>query len=92
MSVPEYHGPHLGPLLPDRVELAWYKPVRRTPVVRVVAHTCDCQAITYELCAAAGHGFVRRTDREQGTVHETAWTLTAVARRTFEMILDGQAV
>ncbi|GAA3113984.1 hypothetical protein GCM10020001_036440 [Nonomuraea salmonea] len=92
MSVPDYHGAHVGPLLPDRVELSWYEPVSRAAVVRVVAHTCGCQAMAYELCTAGGQGFVRRADQEQGAVHETAWTLVAVARRTFEMILGGQAV
>ncbi|WP_250907545.1 hypothetical protein [Nonomuraea sp. NEAU-A123] len=47
--------------------------------------------MTYELCAAAGQGFVRRTDREKGTVRETAWTLNAAAKRTFDQILQGEA-
>ncbi|MET8984102.1 hypothetical protein ABZW49_01505 [Nonomuraea wenchangensis] len=57
----------------------------------MVSWTCGCRPITYELCAAAGQSFVRRTDRGKRTVHETAWTLIATARRTFEEILRGEA-
>ncbi|MFK4035302.1 hypothetical protein ACI2LC_05830 [Nonomuraea wenchangensis] len=39
----------------------------------------------------AGQGFVRRTDRDRGSVHETAWTLATTAMRTFEQILRGEA-
>jgi hypothetical protein len=47
--------------------------------------------MTYELCSAAGQGFVRRADRDKKTVHETAWMLTTAAKVTFEQILCGEA-
>jgi hypothetical protein len=88
---PDFHGPHVEPPSPDRVNLSWYEAANRAPRVRVVSHTCECQAVTYELCAAAGQGFVRRTDRRTGAVHETAWSLTSAAMRTFAQILEGEA-
>ncbi|MFI6741340.1 hypothetical protein ACIBI9_51205 [Nonomuraea sp. NPDC050451] len=90
-EIPDFHGPHVAPPLPGHLELTWYEPAPRAPRIRVVSHTRECRGTTYELCSAAGQGFVRRTDREKQTVHETAWTLTAVARHTFEQILRGEA-
>ncbi|MER6002520.1 hypothetical protein ABT120_28375 [Nonomuraea angiospora] len=58
--------------------------------IRVASWTCECRPTTYELCGAAGQGFVRRTDRDKRTVHETSWTLTAPARHAFEQILRGE--
>jgi hypothetical protein len=86
----DFHGPHAAPPLPDHLVLTWREPVRRAARVRVVSWTCGCRSIAYELCAAAGQSFVRRTDRDKRTVHETAWTLIATARRTFEQILRGE--
>ncbi|MGA4995570.1 hypothetical protein [Nonomuraea bangladeshensis] len=71
--------------------LTWHEPARRAARVRVVSWTCGCRPITYELCAAAGQGFVRRTDQDKRIGHETAWTVIATARRTFEQILRGEA-
>ncbi|MFI7128266.1 hypothetical protein ACIBQ1_21375 [Nonomuraea sp. NPDC050153] len=87
----DFHGPHAAPLLPGHLILTWYQPDRRAPRIRVVSHTCECLPTTYELCSAAGQGFVRRTDRDKQTIHETSWTLSAVARHTFEQILRGEA-
>ncbi|MEV0312046.1 hypothetical protein [Nonomuraea fuscirosea] len=87
---PDYHGWHVQPLQPDHAQVAWYEPHRRVPRIRVSVHTCGCQATVYELCAAGGQAFVRRTDRETKTVHETAWMATAAARRIFELILSGK--
>jgi hypothetical protein len=88
---PDFHGPHVAPPRPDGVKLSWHKSTNRAQRIRVISHTCECKALTYELCAAASQGFVRRTDREKGTIRETAWTLTAAARRTFDQILRGEA-
>ncbi|WP_431923530.1 hypothetical protein [Nonomuraea jabiensis] len=59
--------------------------------IRVVSWTRGCRPTTYELCGAAGQGFVRRTDRDMRTVHGTSWTLTAAARHAFGQILRGEA-
>ncbi|MEU7860196.1 hypothetical protein [Nonomuraea sp. NPDC049141] len=89
--IPDFHGPHVASPQPGHVKLTWYEPTQRAQRIRVVSHTCECRRMTYELCATAGQGFVRRTDREKGTVRETAWTLNAVAKRTFDQILQGEA-
>ncbi|MET7336229.1 hypothetical protein [Nonomuraea sp. NPDC005650] len=90
-EIPDFHGPHAAPPLPGHLVLTWYQPDRRASRIRVVSHTCECSGTTYELCSAAGLGFVRRTDRDKRTVHETSWTLSAAARHTFEQILHGEA-
>ncbi|MEV4573190.1 hypothetical protein AB0K16_08000 [Nonomuraea jabiensis] len=90
-EIPDFHGPHATPSQPGHLVLAWYRPERRALRIRVVSWTCECRPTTYELCAAVGQAFVRRTDRDKGTVHETVWTLTATARHTFEQILRGEA-
>ncbi|MBE1585465.1 hypothetical protein ACFPOI_47790 [Nonomuraea angiospora] len=90
-KITDFHGPHIEPPLSGHVKLSWYEPTPRAPRIRVISHTCECRETTYELCAAAGQGFVRRTDRAKRTVRETAWTLTATARRMFQQILRGEA-
>jgi hypothetical protein len=90
-EMPDFHGPHVGSLLPDHHVLTWYEPTQRASRIRVVSWTCECRPMAYELCGAAGQGFVRRIDRDKRTVHETVWTLTATARRAFEEILRGEA-
>ncbi|MEV5553782.1 hypothetical protein AB0L44_08985 [Nonomuraea wenchangensis] len=87
----DFHGSHAASPLPGHLVLTRQEPARRAARARVVSWTCGCRPITYELCAAAGQGFVRRTDRDERTVHETAWTLISTARRTFEQILRGEA-
>ncbi|MEU8271290.1 hypothetical protein AB0B89_29540 [Sphaerisporangium sp. NPDC049002] len=53
-------SPHL-PLPQSGCErLTWLPPVDATRV-RVVAWTCDCRAVFFELCEAGGMAFVRRT-------------------------------
>ncbi|MDA0632519.1 hypothetical protein OUY22_03755 [Nonomuraea sp. MCN248] len=87
----DFHGPHVGPPWPGRTKLTWHEPFSRASRIRVISHTCECGKTMYELCAAAGLGFVRRTDRAKRTVHETAWMLTATAADAFGQILDGKA-
>jgi len=87
----DFHGPHVEPPIVGHVKLTWHDPTPRTPRIRVILHTCECRETTYELCAAGGQAFVRRTDRKEQTVHETSWTLTATAVRLFAQILRGEA-
>ncbi|MEV0612884.1 hypothetical protein AB0I81_06125 [Nonomuraea sp. NPDC050404] len=90
-DIPDFHGPHVDPPLPGHIKLTWYEPTGRVPRVRVVSHTCECRETTYELCAAAGRGFVRRTDRVEENVREIAWTSIATATRIFHQIMHGEA-
>ncbi|MBF8185431.1 DUF397 domain-containing protein [Nonomuraea sp. K274] len=88
--IPEFHGPHSGSPQPGCVEIIWYEPSRRVRRIRVVAHSCECRQILFELCAAGGQGFVRRTDRAGPTTYESAWMLTAAARSLYDRILRGR--
>jgi hypothetical protein len=89
-EIPDFHGPHFGPPQANYVQLTWHEPTLRARWIRVVSHSCECSRTLYELCAAGGQGFVRRTDRAEGTTHETAWMLTAAARSLYERILRGE--
>ncbi|MEV0350668.1 hypothetical protein AB0H88_33205 [Nonomuraea sp. NPDC050680] len=71
-EIPDFHGPHFGPPQADHVKLTWYEATYRARWIRVVSPSCECNRTLYELCAAGGQGFVRRTDRTEGTTHETA--------------------
>lgn len=88
-KIPDFHGPHVEPPTLDHVKLT--EPGLRASRIRVIWHTCECRETTYELCTAAGLSFVRRTDRAEQSVRETAWMLTATAIRTFAQILRGEA-
>jgi hypothetical protein len=61
--------------------------------VRVVAWTCDCRAVFYELCQAGGMAFIRRTlQRDQcPEVGETHRMRVAQARELWALILSGMA-
>jgi hypothetical protein len=66
---------------------------RRTARVRVVARTCDhCSPLAYELCAADGLLFVRRTDRsgDQPKTRETERLPDVRARRMWMDLLLGK--
>ncbi|MEU6715470.1 hypothetical protein ABZ897_28735 [Nonomuraea sp. NPDC046802] len=90
-EIPDFHSLHPQPLKPGHTKLTWYEPAHRVQRIRIVLHTCECRHTVYELCTGAGQAFIRRTDRENGTVHETAWELTAIAQKTFSQILIGEA-
>lgn len=74
-------------------EIDWEVPRARTARARVVAHTDGHKAVSYELCAAAGLMFVRRTIRrgERVVVHESTWSHTRDARRLWARILSCEA-
>ncbi|WP_204015760.1 hypothetical protein [Sphaerimonospora thailandensis] len=67
---------------------------RRTAYVRVVEHNCDdCVPVSYELCAAGGLMFIRRTDRsrDKPLVRETERLITYRARDLWRDLLLGLA-
>lgn len=90
-EIPDFHGPHVEPPMLGHIKLAWDEPTPRAPRIRVLSHTCECQEMTYELCAATGLGFVRRTDRAKRTVHETTWMPATAAGLIFTQTLHGEA-
>lgn len=90
-GISDFHGPHAEPPQDGCTKISWYEPTRRVRRIRVVAHSCECPDLLFELCAAGGQGFMRRMDRAEGTTSETAWMLTAVARDLYGRILRGEA-
>ncbi|MFD9944537.1 hypothetical protein ACFWYW_48525 [Nonomuraea sp. NPDC059023] len=46
----------------DAIRLTWLPP-RDDERCRVIAWTCDCRPVYFELCAAGGQTFIRRTSR-----------------------------
>jgi hypothetical protein len=59
---------------------------------RVIAWTCYCRSVVYELCASGGQVFLRRT--VQGTpctVQETSRTRMAEGHELWAALLTGRA-
>jgi hypothetical protein len=75
--VPDVDTPVLGRLAP----------------VRVLAHTCECLATVYELCALGGAYFIRRTVRGPEDVQscDSPHTRQRKAERLWFLLLRGQA-
>ncbi|MFI7453858.1 hypothetical protein ACIBQX_40650 [Nonomuraea sp. NPDC049714] len=70
----------------------WEPSLPRTDRVRVRAHTCVCASPIYELCAAGGLGFVRRSTGESPTItDESTWLSVRAAEDLWWRILGGHA-
>jgi hypothetical protein len=68
----------------------WRESLPRSLRVRVRRHTCDCQPIVYELCAAGGLMFVRRSYRsDEILVQESEWLTAPAAEQLWNKILLG---
>ncbi|WP_157248525.1 hypothetical protein [Nonomuraea typhae] len=67
-------APHPTPPREDCLRVTWLEP-RGDDRCRVIAWTCDCRRLYFELCASGGLTFVRRT------VRETEWIVTAETHR-----------
>ncbi|WP_182897911.1 hypothetical protein [Microbispora sp. H10830] len=87
----------MSPHVPDRRQpgckkLAWFEPSDGTRV-RVIAWTCDCLAMVYELCQASGQGFIRRTLQHEDApeICETHRWPIAQAREVWAALLTGMA-
>lgn len=79
---------------PGHEEVAWAEPTERMARVRVLENTCEqCRAISYELCAAGGRRFIRRTDRTKTPpeVTETEHLPAAQIDDLWRRLLNGQA-
>lgn len=93
IEAPDIHGAHVSSLQAGYEKLRWNDPCGRTPRARVRERTCECRARIFELCAAGGLMFIRRTDRdEKGPVHiaESEWWPTARAHCEWLRLLTGQ--
>lgn len=83
-------APHVGPLQAGRVSLTWINP-RDDGRRRVIAWTCDCRSVVYELCSAGGQSYLRRT--VQGAhpeVTETPRTRASEAHDLWVALLTGR--
>lgn len=88
-----YHGLHVAPAQAGYEEIRWLRPTSRSDRVRVRRHTCECRPTVYELCAAGGLMFVRRTvEARRGVrIHETDRINTAGMRELWRRLILGQA-
>ncbi|MFG6200834.1 hypothetical protein [Nonomuraea sp. JJY05] len=76
------------------MQLAWRKPSKAEERARVVAWSCHCRTIVYELCRAAGQSYIRRTEYDDNgeSVFETyRWSFKEAAE-VWAALLEGQAV
>jgi hypothetical protein len=75
----------------DCARLVWF-PVRRDGRCRVIAWTCHCERVQYELCAASGRAFIRRSvlDAPRATV-ETHRGSMAEVQRIWMALMCGEA-
>jgi hypothetical protein len=86
-------SPHVAMVQRDHVRLEWRTPYPVLARARVVAWTCFCRAMVYELCESAGQAFIRRTvqlDREY-EVHETSIRPINETRAIWTGLLSGRA-
>ncbi|MEO3799092.1 hypothetical protein [Nonomuraea sp. B1E8] len=92
-KLPDFHGPHVCPPLPDAESVEWEVPMARFVRVRVLRHTCECKPCVYEFCAAGGLAWVRRTQRREfgETVRESHPTTVGKAEVLWEKLMNGQA-
>lgn len=92
-ELPDFHGPHIGSPLPDAEAVDWSEQVPRFTRVRVLRHTCECKPYVYELCAAGGLAWVRRTSRlgSAPSVTESDPASFSRAEALWEKLLNGAA-
>ncbi|MFF4775367.1 hypothetical protein ACFY05_21160 [Microtetraspora fusca] len=91
MSASRHLSPHLGRPQPDAEPLIW---LSRQPTgrERVLAWTCDCRAVYFELIQSGGVAFIRKTiQNERGhVIFETHRWPIRHAWRTWTAVLTGQ--
>lgn len=83
-------SPHLFPPQPGFRLLTWLQ-TRNDPRERTLAWTCHCQPVIYELCAAGGQSFLRRTEPATRSITETHRVSTRDGQRLWADLLEGRA-
>ncbi|MEU9887067.1 hypothetical protein [Sphaerisporangium sp. NPDC051011] len=85
-------SPHLPIPQTGCQRLVWLPPGDSSRV-RVLAWTCDCRSVFFELCHAGGMAFIRRTvqKRKAPEVTETHRMGVAEGRQVWQAILVGMA-
>lgn len=89
----EYHGPHVEMRRAVCEPIEWRTVQGPPAVVRVLTHTCECRATTYELCGLGGGYFIRRTTRGPSgdRVEESPMLNAGRAGRLWFELLRGRA-
>lgn len=82
-------SPHLPLPQSSCVRLNWY-PAGKDKRCRVVAWTCHCRSVHYELCESGGLAFIRRFTQGQQPA-ETHRVRVGEARATWFALLSGMA-
>lgn len=84
-------APHLPMRQSSCASLDWHAP-RDDGRCRVIAWTCDCRCVYYELCESGGLAFIRRVTQDRPpTVAETHRVRVPEARTTWQALLTGLA-
>ena len=83
-------APHAPPPQPTCANLRWLQP-RGDSRHRVIAWTCDCEDLVYELCAAGGLIFLRSTNLDTPATFETHRMRTSEGWATWQALLSGLA-
>ncbi|GAA2219913.1 hypothetical protein GCM10009850_121570 [Nonomuraea monospora] len=76
------------------MRLVWREAALEQDSLRVIAYTCDCKNVVYELCREAGLFYILRTERRDGVVqqvHETYRWRYKEACEVWVALLDGGA-
>lgn len=87
-------GLHLHAEQPGCERLRWLPDTQRGDRVRVLENTCDwADPVSYELCAAGGMRFIRRTDWRTfpAGVHETERFSADRAGQIWARLVEGEA-
>lgn len=85
-------SPHVPVRQTNYRKLAWF-PYSGGERVRVLAWTCECGSVIYELCESGGRAFVRRTvqDEKSPEISETHRVQVDESRAVWAAILTGMA-
>ncbi|WP_157518125.1 hypothetical protein [Herbidospora mongoliensis] len=104
VALPSVHGPHVPQHpQPQPEKLHWRlgTSTNRCTRERVISHTCECRTVLFELRAAGGVYYIRRTDRTSDpvglaflarAVWETEGYLHRRALEVWDRLLVGLAV
>ncbi|WP_285775702.1 hypothetical protein [Microtetraspora sp. NBRC 13810] len=84
-------APHVPVPQTDHVRLTWLAPHSGVRC-RVLAWTCHCRSVIYELCASGGQVYLRRTIQgDSPTVQETSRMCTTEGHDLWTAVLTGRA-
>ncbi|KAB8197661.1 hypothetical protein FH608_003770 [Nonomuraea phyllanthi] len=74
--------------MPNWTKLVWID-ARNDPRRKTLDWTCHCAEVVYELCAAGGQTYLRRTDTGTGMIDETHRMSPRAGYATWHALLTG---